>query len=354
MVDRTLGTDGVTVLARRVERLSFQHLTDLSDGRGLFEHALGSHPRREHGYCLDDVARAFVVVSSEPRPTPLMTQLSETYLRFIEDAIGADGAAHNRMSAAGVWTDEPEMGDWWGRAVAALGSGVRRAPDMAVRVRASRVFARAAVRRPLHVRTAAFAVLGAADLLHARPGSVAGRSVLHAGLTLLPRTAVAGWNWPEARMRYCDATVADALLAAAQVTADPRLATDALGFLGFLLESSTRGGHLSVTGTGGRGPDDTGPFFDQQPVEVAALADACARAYRHTLDPTWRTGVRMSWEWFEGANDVGVPMVDARTGAGFDGLEPGGRNENQGAESTISMLSTFQRARELRIVGDGR
>jgi hypothetical protein len=33
------------------------------------------------------------------------------------------------------------------------------------------------------------------------------------------------------------------------------------------------------------------------------------------------------------------------SGGGYDGLERLGRNENQGAESTLALLSTFQLAR---------
>jgi hypothetical protein len=36
------------------------------------------------------------------------------------------------------------------------------------------------------------------------------------------------------------------------------------------------------------------PAFDQYPAEVAALADACARAAAVTGDSTWLTGVEMS------------------------------------------------------------
>ena len=145
---------------RGIDRLGFQHLADLSDGRGLYEHAMGSEPRREHGYCLDDVARALVVVAREPRPSPVIEQLGETYLRFIEEAIGPDGSVHNRMDATGAFTDDATMGDWWGRAVAALGFAVAHAPLPAIRIRATRAFLRLCEQRPADVRTAASAVLG--------------------------------------------------------------------------------------------------------------------------------------------------------------------------------------------------
>ena len=100
--------------------------------------------------------------------------------------------------------------------------------------------------------------------------------------------------------------------------------------------------HLSVTPTHGRGPGDLPPAFDQQGIEVAAIAEACARAFEVTSDARWADAVGMAWAWFEGSNDVGVVMYDAETGAGYDGLTPTGRNENRGAESTLAALSTLQ------------
>jgi hypothetical protein len=40
-------------------------------------------------------------------------------------------------------------------------------------------------------------------------------------------------------------------------------------------------------------------------------------------------------------------MVDPLTGGGFDGLERGGVNRNQGAESTLAAISTLQQAERL-------
>ena len=47
----------------------------------------------------------------------------------------------------------------------------------------------------------------------------------------------------------------------------------------------------------------------------------------------------MSLAWFLGDNDTKVPLLDDRTGGGCDGLTPDGRNRNQGAESTIAMIT---------------
>ena len=112
--------------------------------------------------------------------------------------------------------------------------------------------------------------------------------------------------------------------------------------LGWLLDIETAGDHLSITPVGGWVTGEPRPGFDQQPIEVAALADACARAYAITGDRRWQTGLLRCEAWFLGANDAGISLVDSITGGCCDGLHRGGRNENQGAESTLAMISTFQ------------
>jgi len=120
-----------------------------------------------------------------------------------------------------------------------------------------------------------------------------------------------------------------------------------LRMLQWLLTVETRDGHLSVVPAGGWGPGEDRPGFDQQPIEVAALADACMRAATVTGDRGWLAGVAMSVSWFLGDSDTRVPLLDERTGGGCDGLSREGRSRNQGAESTLAMISVLQLAPRL-------
>ncbi len=94
------------------------------------------------------------------------------------------------------------------------------------------------------------------------------------------------------------------------------------------------------------------PASISSPSRSPRIADACATAYRITADPRWLIGINLAWRWFLGDNDSATPMFDQATGGGYDGLQPDGRNINQGAESTLAMLSTAQTCprpvRELR------
>jgi hypothetical protein len=327
----------------------FDHLERLTDERGLFEHALGAVPRREHGYCVDDVARGLVVVCREPQPGPAVRRLARCYLAFVLDALDSTGACHNRMAVDGQWGDEAGVGDWWGRALWGLGVAATSAQTPGMRARALGGFRIAAQGRSRHVRSMAFAALGAAELITKRPDEMAARALLTDTLTVIGRPKVddPGWPWPEERLSYGNASIAEALIVAGDALPNESALNRGLSLLEFLLRTETRDDHLSVTPVGGRGRGDVGPGYDQQPIEVSALADACASAFRITCQPSWLTGVSLAWDWFGGNNDSATPMFDPDTGGGYDGLERSGRNLNQGAESTLAMLSTAQQARRI-------
>jgi hypothetical protein len=326
----------------------FDHLQRLSDGRGVFEHALYDVPRQEHGYCVDDVARALVVVCREQALSPDLHRMAGVYLDFTVSAFVVDGACHNRMDADGTWTDPPSLGDWWGRALWGLGVASASAPTAAMRDQALHGFRTGATRRSPHLRATVFAALGAGELLAADPREASARRPLQDVVDAIgPARDDSAWPWPEPALSYGNGAVAEALLLAGQLLPDPDAVSHALVLLDFLLRRESRDGHLSVTPVAGRGRHDDTVGFDQQPIEVAALADACARAFAITGDPRWREGVQASWAWFLGDNDSSTRMFDPRTGGGFDGLERDGANQNQGAESTLAMLSTAQRARQL-------
>ena len=323
----------------------FDHLARLTAPTGLFEHALLGSPRVEHGHCLDDVARALVVTSRQPDATAQVRSLAAGYLDFTLRAQHPDGAFRNRRRADGVWTDLPGVGDPWGRALWALGTVTATAPDDDVRTVAANAASRGLRLRSPWWHATAYAVLGAVELLRVRPQDRAALGQLQAARgRLAPDPLRASWPWPEARLTYADAVLPEALIALGTATADEPVTRRGLDLLGWLLEQESAGDHLSPTPVGGRGPGDPRPAFDQQPIEVAALAEACARAHAATGDTRWLEAVDRCVAWFHGDNDAGVPLYDPATGAGHDGLHADRVNLNQGAESTLAALATVQLA----------
>lgn len=323
--------------------LTFVHLRRLSTPLGLYEHALGTAPRTEHGFCVDDVARGLVVTSRVPGPPAEVRDLTETYLAFLLAAQDDDGRMHNRRDSHGSWTDAVTSDDHWGRALWALGTAAVHLVDPVLVGLARDGAAKALRARSRWPRAMAYAALGAGQLLRADPDDRAARRLLADARTMLGRAdRGAAWPWPEARLTYANAVLPEAMVVIGDHLDDTDLLEDGLALLGWLVEEQTHDGHLSVVASGGRSAEDRGTTYAQQPIEVAALAEACWSAHLVTGDDRWVDVIERCAAWFAGTNDGGVLMRDAATGGGHDGLEAHGASVNQGAESTLAWLSTAQ------------
>ena len=342
------------------EPVSFQHLLHLSDGLGVFGQADLTHPRREQGYSVDDVARAFVVTARQPTRTGELHDLSTTYLAFVVDA-ESDGRFRNHRSADGSWADVPTTRDAWGRALWALGTAVARVPEVGDGT-ASSVFARGAALRSTSTRSMAFAGLGAAEVLGVHPRDAVARTLLADAATLIAppdqpmgmkAAPVEGWHWPEPRLTYANAALAETLVAAGSLLGVWKWLTEGLAMLSWLVETETTDGHVSVCPSSGWGLGEVRAPFEQDPADVAALADACSRAFDVTADPRWSAAVGRCAAWFEGANAAGAVLHDRVSGGGCAGLTEHDRDGDQGAESTIAMISTFQQAHRLGVSAAG-
>jgi hypothetical protein len=327
-------------------RPNFAHVIDMSDRHGTFEHAKLAEPRPEHGYCTDDMARVLMAAAREPAGDAGVSGLIHLALRFLTDAQGASGGFRNRMNLHGHWEDLPKAEDAWGRSIRGLGTAAARAEEASVRSAAAGQLALAARQRSIWPRAMACAALGAVELLGVLPDHVPARALLVDAAAAMARpTGDAAWPWPEVRLTYSNAVLPEAMMAAGVALDDASLRQQGLDLLGWLLDHETVDGHISVTPARGAGVGEAGPRFDQQPLEVAALADACALAATMDGSTLWPAGVSAAVAWFLGDNDAQAVMWDPETGGGFDGLEADGVNLNQGTESTLALLTTLQHAR---------
>jgi hypothetical protein len=330
----------------------FDHVLALSDHLGTFEHAEFQAPRREHGYCVDDVARVLIAVAREPRPSQDLLHLARTSFRFLTEAQAVDGRVRNRRRHTGRWVGRHGVDDCWGRGLWAFGTAARRAPERWMAESSIAYFERGAEQRSAWPRAMAFAGLGAAEVLAGDPRHPRARALLGDAVTVIGRPSADGeWRWPEPRLQYANAALAEVLIAAGSLLDRPEVLADGLAMLEWLVGRETVDHHLSVTPAGGAGPEDAAGRFDQQPIEVAAMADACLRAAVVTGDGRWFERFARADRWFDGANDAGVVMFDPTTGGGFDGLHVAGPNMNQGAESTLALVTVRQHARALALAG---
>lgn len=328
---------------RSIPRPRFEHLRRMTDHIGLWEHAKYTTPRREHGYCTDDNARALIVVCREPDPSPLIG-LARVYLQFLADAALPGGGLHNRRRADGSWGDDVGSDDSQGRAIWALGTAARLAPEDSMRRDARNLFDRQLGFSSPALRANAFAALGAAEVLAADARHEAARAAMVRWVSRFPDSISPEWPWPEPRLTYDNARIPEAMLTAGNCLLDQQLLATGLALLAWLVDVETDEGHFCFTPVGGWGPGEPRAQFDQQPVEAGAMAGACARAWDLTGDERWRECVVGAARWLVDANHRHVVLYDFHTGGCCDGLTSSGPNLNQGAESTLSALITLQHA----------
>jgi hypothetical protein len=257
------------------------------------------------------------------------------YLDFVRDAQRSDGRFHNRRASDGSWEDEVGSDDSQGRALFGLGlAGAVGAFDTGAR----------AFESP-SPRANAYAVLGAAGLLTSRPGHEPALALVE---RCVPRIGTPsgepGWPWPEPRLAYDNARLPEARIAAGVTLGRPVLVEEGLDLLRWLVATERRDGHFSFTPAGGWAAGEPRPGFDQQPIEAGAVAEAAFRAYEATGDDSFAELVDLAVGWFLGENDAGILLLDPDPGGCCDGLERDGRNENQGAESTLAAIAAFQAA----------
>lgn len=329
--------------------MNLQHLSTLTDDLGLFEHCLGDEPRIEHGYCVDDVARALITLVRDSSVTTDKQRMVSTYSAFLAEAQMPDGRVVNRRDTSGVWHGAPSTADHWGRALWAWGTVVRASRDTHIAAEAYERFRVSARRRSVYLRSMIFASLGASQVLDVLPGNAPALGIMRDTVAMLPKPQDSLWVWPESKLTYANGAIPEVMMLAGFHLNDHHLIRQGRYALEWLWQLQSTGGRLSVVPHGGWVPGDALPAFDQQPIEVAALVDACVTAYDLTSDPTWLSRIELGRRWFDGHNDQGIAMHDARTGAGFDALTIDGRNDNRGAESTIAFLSVNQRAGALQV-----
>lgn len=331
-----------------------RHVWRLSTPLGMFEHCRLTRPLPEHGFCTDDSSRLLVLAARERADTTAVV-LADRSLRFLELA-HRGGRFANRRAVDGAWLDDgrsPDCDDASGRALWGLGSAVAHAHDSAIRDRARALFDAAAGFRSPSLRSTAFAVLGAGEILTVDATADGARALIADAVDAWGHVGRADraswrrrWPWPERRLHYANAVIPEMLIVAGRSLGDAEVTRSGLSLLHWLADvESSHHGWLSVTPARGWAAGEPRPAFDQQPIEVAALADAAASAATVDHDSRWDELLDMCGQWFLGRNDVGTPMLDWATGGGFDGLTPHGPNLNEGAESTIAAVTTMQHTR---------
>jgi glycosyltransferase involved in cell wall biosynthesis len=330
--------------------LRLDHIVRMSDGTGIFQHAIFNVPNFHEGYCTDDNARAYILCNmldelGGKEQGGNLNGLATSYLAFLAAALDYNsGRFRNFMSHGRQWLEDAGSEDSHARALWAAGCGAGRSRNEGHRRLAAQLFERGlgVVQLFTSPRAWAFTLLGIHEYLRhytRHPQITAMRQMLTDRLVVLWNAcATESWPWFEPSATYDNARICQALLLSGQWMPHPEALEIGLKSLSWLASiQKTQSGCFRPIGSNGfYSRDGARADFDQQPVEAQAMVSACLEAFRATQDVMWSREAKRAFEWFLGRNDLGLPLYDSTTGGCGDGLHHDRVNENQGAESSLA------------------
>lgn len=325
----------------------FAAVERMSDSTGMLQHSIYSVPDRRHGYCIDDNARALMLVTKMPDlPDAAYDKWMTIYASFVQYAWNPDARRfRNFMNFDRTWCEDAGSEDSNGRALWALGvtasdARLRKHRDWAVAMFDLTASVAFELGSP---RAQAFAMLGAAAMIEAHPGHRLATAILtrFAGelAVLLDQNRRPEWQWFEIVLAYDNARLPEAMIRAGMALKRDDFTCLGIDTLDWIVSRQTSPeGRFRAVGTESFGRAYSDPLpFDQQPLEAQATIEACGTAFVATGDRRWYDEATRAYRWYLGQNDLDLPLATAHDGGCFDGLMPSGLNRNQGAESILAL-----------------
>jgi len=326
---------------------SLVHIKRLTDDTGIIQHAKFGIPNLKEGYCLDDNARALLMVcmSFKQKKDPLALEFMPIYLSYIHYMQNKDGTFRNFLSFNRNFLDEVGSEDSFGRTIWALGYLMGNAPSDAYYQTGKLVFFDAApnFEKLTSIRGIANTIIGICYYLKTNSSDefmkTALRKLTDTLVSHYDQNHAVNWNWFESLLAYDNGILPLSLLHAAQVLEDKKVTQVAFSTLNFLTEHTLKDGYLSIIGNKQwYVKDETRSMFAQQPIDAQAMVLMYHQAFILTGERSFLKNLFTSFMWFLGENDLRMSLFDFETKGCCDGFENYGVNRNQGAESSLAYL----------------
>ncbi len=322
------------------------HINRLTDDTGIIQHAKFGIPNLKDGYCLDDNARALLMVLmayKEMKDNRLL-ELMPIYLSYIHYMQNTDGTFRNFMSFSRNFLDEVGSEDSFGRAIWALGYLLGNAPNDAFYQSGREVFFKAApnFEKLKSVRSIANTIIGISHYLRNNPDDSIRAKLKNLSYKLVEQyeeNATPDWEWFEDLLAYDNGMLPLALLHSAEILNDYKITKIALESMKFLTRHTIKNNYLSVIGNEKwYKKNEERSFYAQQPIDAMAMVLMYQQAFVVTEDREYLNLLYKSFMWFLGENDLRMNLYDFETKGCCDGFVSYGVNRNQGAESTLAYL----------------
>jgi glycosyltransferase involved in cell wall biosynthesis len=327
---------------------SLVHIERLTDDTGIIQHAKFGIPNLKEGYCLDDNARALLMVlmAYRQKKNVLALKLSPIYLSYIQYMQNKDGTFRNFLSFSRNFLDTVGSEDCFGRAVWALGYLLSNAPNDAYCQSGKLIFFNASpnFEKLQSIRGIANTMVGISYYLKGNTDdeSMKGRlrSLAYNLVHHYEEHSSPEWKWFESSLAYDNGMLPLALLHSAEILNDDKITSVAMETMDFLTKITIRDGYLSSIGNENwhKKGDGEPSMFAQQPVDTLAMVLMFHQAFHLTKDKEYLNKLFTSFMWFLGENDLRINLYDFETMGCCDGLESYGVNRNQGAESSLAYL----------------
>ncbi len=326
---------------------SLDHIRRMTDDTGIIQHAKFGIPNLKEGYCLDDNARALLMVlmANKQKKHPLALSLSPIYLSYIHYMQNDDGTFKNFLSFNRNFLDEVGSEDSFGRAIWSLGYLIGNAPNDAYYQSGKEIFFDAApnFEKLKSIRSIANTMIGVSYYLRANPSDEGMIERFRKMAAILvdeyTKCRTEKWHWFESLLAYDNGMLPLSLLHASSILNDERVTEVAMESMHFLADITMKQGYLSIVGNERwYFRDGEQSMFAQQPLDALAMVLMFHQAYELTKKKEYLTHLYTCFMWFLGENDLRMSLYDFETKGCCDGLESYGVNRNQGAESTLAYL----------------
>ena len=326
---------------------SLAHIKRMTDDTGIIQHAKFGIPNLKEGYCLDDNARALLMVlmAYRQKKDSLALDLSPIYMSFIHYMQNKDGKFRNFLSFNRNFLDEVGSEDCFGRTIWALGYLLGNAPNDAYYQTGKLMFFDAApnFEKLQSIRSIANTMIGISYYLRSNPSDDGMterlRNLAHTMIRHYENNTSSDWKWFEPLLAYDNGILPLALLHASEILNDVKITKVAMDTMNFLTSITLKDGYLSIVGNKEwYKKDGERSMFAQQPIDAQAMVLMYHQAFHITKDKAYLNKLYTSFMWFLGENDLRMNLYDFETKGCCDGFENYGVNRNQGAESSLAYL----------------
>ncbi|MBI4648334.1 MAG: glycosyltransferase family 4 protein [Bacteroidia bacterium] len=338
---------GTTIDPLILPPFSLVHIKRLTDDTGIIQHAKFGIPNLKEGYCLDDNARALLMVlmAYRQKKDSMALDFMPYYLSYIHYMQNKNGTFRNFLSFNRNFLDEMGSEDSFGRTIWALGYLLGNAPNDAYYQTGKSIFFDASpnFEKLQSIRGIANTMVGISYYLRSNPAddsmterlrNLAGKLIRHYEKNCSP-----DWKWFESLLSYDNGILPLALLHSAEILNDDKITEIALETMHFLTGITLKDGYLSSIGNEKWfNKEGERSMFAQQPVDALAMVLMYHQAFHLTKDKEYLTKLFACFLWFLGENDLRMNLFDFETQGCCDGFESYGVNRNQGAESSLAYL----------------